>query len=337
VKRNVVLALLIMLVMVSSGAFGEDPLLFELPEPVFIGASLPETGGAPAVSLVPGISPQDFQELVYLWTLDPRDSSETISFIPLYTLAAAASPDALDVPFNIRNNQYYTESVRLTKLAQENFDYGDYDVSTNYAEEAARYAQLSDEYVALQLRIKGANDALAAANNRLTWASAQKAPERYPQEYARAEAAYDEAVTNMDNEKWEDARDAANRAVTALANVRALSAPENRQGTQTAAAPVENTDRPRNDDNRTGPSLPAQYAVRPWAIAKDCLWNIAGRPWAYGDPTKWKILYNANKSRMPDPNNPDLIHPGMILDIPSIQGELRSGMWSANTSYTPIR
>jgi hypothetical protein len=30
---------------------------------------------------------------------------------------------------------------------------------------------------------------------------------------------------------------------------------------------------------------------------------------------------------MPDPANPDLIEPGMVIDIPSIRGETREGMW----------
>ena len=81
-------------------------------------------------------------------------------------------------------------------------------------------------------------------------------------------------------------------------------------------------------------SLPAQYTVRPWNSTRDCLWNIAGQPWAYNDPAKWRLLYNANKSKLPDPNNPDLIEPGMIIDIPSINGEIRQGMYSNSLVYT---
>jgi nucleoid-associated protein YgaU len=77
--------------------------------------------------------------------------------------------------------------------------------------------------------------------------------------------------------------------------------------------------------------------VRPWSISKDCFWNISGRPWVYGDPTKWRVLYNANKAKLPQPDNPDLIHPNMILDIPSIKGEIRSGMWDASKNYSPLR
>jgi hypothetical protein len=40
---------------------------------------------------------------------------------------------------------------------------------------------------------------------------------------------------------------------------------------------------------------------------------------------------------MPQPSNPDLIHPGMILDIPSIRGESREGMWVDGRTYMPLR
>ncbi|MDR0388160.1 MAG: LysM peptidoglycan-binding domain-containing protein, partial [Treponema sp.] len=83
--------------------------------------------------------------------------------------------------------------------------------------------------------------------------------------------------------------------------------------------------------------LPAQYTVRPWAVSRDCFWNIAGQPWAYGDSTRWRLLYEANKSRLPNPDNPDLIHPGMVLDIPGIRGEVRQGMWDPSVSYAPLQ
>ena len=41
----------------------------------------------------------------------------------------------------------------------------------------------------------------------------------------------------------------------------------------------------------------------------------------------------ANKAALPDPGNPDLILPGTKLTIPSIQGELREGLWKAGLKY----
>jgi len=82
--------------------------------------------------------------------------------------------------------------------------------------------------------------------------------------------------------------------------------------------------------------LPAQYTVRSWTTFRDCLWNIAGRPWVYGNPRQWRVLYNANRAKFPNPNNPNWIEPGMVLDIPSIKGEFRQGSWDGNRTYPTI-
>lgn len=43
----------------------------------------------------------------------------------------------------------------------------------------------------------------------------------------------------------------------------------------------------------------------------DCLWNIAKK--VYGDGSKWPKIYNANKSKI---KNPNLIYPGQVFKIP---------------------
>jgi hypothetical protein len=311
-------ALLLILIFGTYEIFAQETV--ELPEPVFIEDSayavraLPETAGF----WLP-----DFDEIVYyLWNFDSVTPA-AMDFLPVASLAAAASTDA-PIPNSIRNNKYFVESVRLTNLAQQAFEEGDYDLSAQYSEQAVHYAQLSDEYVALQLKIRETDNAIAAANARLDWASssAVNAAARFPNEYNRAQAAYADARNFRGAERWDDAIYAANQVIDALAYV--TEAPPPAPPAPPPAVPVE-------------VPLPAQYTVRSWAVSKDCLWNIAGRPWAYGDPTKWKILYNTNKARMPQPENPDLIHPGMILDIPSIQGETRSGLWDASKTYSPLK
>lgn len=82
-----------------------------------------------------------------------------------------------------------------------------------------------------------------------------------------------------------------------------------------------------------GAALPATYTVRTWASSRDCFWVIAAYPWVYGDPEKWRLLYNANKSKLPKPDNPDLLLPGTVLDIPSIRGETRQGAWDSSKTY----
>jgi hypothetical protein len=281
---------------------------YELPEPVFHEA--PAREEASRIPAATGLWFSDFSDVVYyLWDFDPAVLPEPVVFLPSASLAAAASSDAVPViPQDLRNNKYFLESTRLTNLAQQSFEYGDYDASANYAAEAIRYAQLSDEYVALQVKIKETNDAIAAAKTRLDWAAANGALRRYPNEFGEAQEYYNISLSARSEEDWDGAIEAANRVINALAYVE-----------ESGAA-----------------LLPAQYVVRPWNVSRDCLWNIAGRPWAYGDPTKWRLIYNANRSKMPQPDNPDLIHPGMVLDIPSVNGEERQGMWDAGKTYSPL-
>jgi nucleoid-associated protein YgaU len=212
--------------------------------------------------------------------------------------AASPSITASEIPDTIRNNHFYLESLRLTELAQAAYGKGDYDASSEYAREAIRYAELSDEYVALQLIIKEAHDSIAAAKKRVDWAVSSGTDKQYPAEYEEARGHYEAGLSALAGEDWEGAIDSAYKVI----NVLAFTQPDG--------------------------VLPARYTVRAWATSDDCLWNIAGRPWAYGDPYKWQIIYNANKSKFPEPDNPNLIVPGMVLDIPSISGETRQGMYS---------
>jgi len=219
---------------------------------------------------------------------------------------AAAEPV---IPYRIRNNHYFQESQRFARLAEGTYSLGDYDASTEYANEAIRNAVLSDEYVALQMKIREANSAIAAAKYRIDWAVSSGASKQFPVEFREAETWYNESLSARIAEQWDTAIDAAHRVVELLAYI----------------------DAPKG----TVP-LPAQYTVRSWTTFKDCLWNIAGRPWVYGNPRQWRALYNANRAKFPDPNNPNWIEPGMVLDIPSIKGEFRQGSWDGNRTYPNI-
>jgi len=228
---------------------------------------------------------------------------------------AAAEEETSDVaeepviPYRVRNNSYFLESQRFARLAEGTYTLGDYDASTEYAKEAIRNAELSDEYVALQMKIREANSAIAAAKFRIDWAVSSGASLQYPVEFREAETWYNEAFSARIAEQWDNAIEAANRVIEILAYI----------------------DAPKG----TLP-LPATYTVRSWTTFKDCLWNIAGRPWVYGNPRQWRVLYNANKAKFPDPNNPNWIEPDMVLDIPSIKGEFRQGAWDGSKTYPPV-
>ena len=213
---------------------------------------------------------------------------------PLATIEPAAAHFDSEYVRAFLSNQYLLENIRLIGLAEESYAAGLYDVAFEYAQEAIRYAQLSDQYVAMQLRIRDANNAISAAADRLDWARRAGAPTRHAETYESAQSVFGEALAAREAEAWDSAIALAYRVIDILAEV--------------------------------VPALPAQFLVRTWAGSRDCLWNIAAMPEIYGDPTRWPILYQANRHRMPRPGDPDLIHPGMILDIPSIDGEVRYGL-----------
>jgi hypothetical protein len=313
IKNRLPLVLAVFLVLSLPGAFAlpdtGESVFFEAPATAFSFASLPEP----------------------------------FLFLPLISLAAVETDTPVPViPESIRNNQYYRESLRLTNLAKLTYNDGDYDASSNYAAEAVRYAQLSDEYVALRLKMKETNEAIAAAKTRLDWAASVDASRRYPREFGEATNYYNTSLNLRKAEDWDGALEAARRVIDALAYVKEPE-PIVEQPVEPVVAPPPVVETPPPVVQEPAPQepepvlLPAQYTVRPWSSFRDCLWNIAGRPWIYGDPTQWRLLYNANKSKMPNPDNPNLIEPGMVLDIPSIRGEERQGLWDAEKTYPSLR
>jgi len=228
--------------------------------------------------------------------------------IPVFktlTYFAAAVPgdeESSVIPEGISNNKFYLESLNMNKLAMEMYEIGDYDASSGFAEEAIRYAQLSDELVSTQL--------IAEAKRLIAWADKNNIKAKFPNNYNEGIEQYEIAVASHSNESWNESITAAINAIEIFAAFESTGRP----ATTTVAV-----------SSRTG--LVRQYTVRTWRVERDCLWTIAGYPWVFGDPWKWRELYNANKDKMPEPANPDLVLPGMVLDIPSIQGETRQGMY----------
>ena len=300
------------------------------------------------------LTPQETQEtLTPRETLAQQETQETPT--PQETLAQQEReiPSDAATPHSAHNNDFLRESRRLARLAEMTYRYGDFEASAIAANDAIQYAELSDDYVTELLKVKEINDAIASAKIRLEWAESTGVSKEYPEEYAEAELWYEKSVSDLSGEEWDSAYDAASKVVDLLAfmQVPEMKAPEGSTPPPTAfvRAPEVRASDTRADD-RTSPApaasvtidgtvapLPASYTVRSWIYYKDCLWNIAGRPWVYNDPEKWRVLYNANKSKLPDPDNPDLLEPGIVLDIPSIQGETRQGAWEAGKTYDPLR
>jgi nucleoid-associated protein YgaU len=67
----------------------------------------------------------------------------------------------------------------------------------------------------------------------------------------------------------------------------------------------------RSGGSSTAPqSQAAQYRTYT-VVAGDSLSKIAKRE--YGDASKWPKIYDANRDQI---KNPDLIHPGQVLNLP---------------------
>jgi nucleoid-associated protein YgaU len=74
---------------------------------------------------------------------------------------------------------------------------------------------------------------------------------------------------------------------------------------------------------QTSPTALRYYVVRPG----DFYARISADPRVYNDGSLWRRLYEANREKMPDPDNPHLIFPGMTIEIPSLNGEPREGTY----------
>ena len=194
------------------------------------------------------------------------------------------------------NNKFMLENLRLIGLAENAYADAKYDDAVKYAQEAMKNAGMSDDYAALQLKIKDANDAIAEAQARLDKVKNPDVPVKYEAIYEKAEQTFAQALDNRSKEEWDPAKESALAVITILSEI---------QGT---------------------PVLAAQYRVKTWSGTKDCLWNIAAKKEIYGNPWMWRVIYNANRNKFPNPNNPNVVEPGTLLDIPSIAGEYRAGI-----------
>jgi nucleoid-associated protein YgaU len=201
------------------------------------------------------------------------------------------------------DNSYYRRSLELEAAARTAFEEGEYDLAVDLAAEAQENARLSDEYVAMILSMRTAKKAIESAQARYDWATGVRASIRFAENYAGATAELAAARASFDAEAYDDATV---HAYTVEAYLSGVTAEE---------------------------ALPAYFVVRQLSEKTDCLWRIAGLPFIYNDPFQWPILYRANKKSLPDPNNPDLILPGMTLAIPPIADELRDGVWIDGREY----
>ncbi len=210
------------------------------------------------------------------------------------------------------DNEYQRKSRAYTDLANKAYDEGDYDAAVEYAKLAEENAQKSADFIQFMLAKTEAEQEMNKARTRYTWSQKNNAEERYPEAYSTATEALDAGTIAFDNENFDVAVVCAHKVLDAL-------------------SVVEGEEKPPEFL-----ALPSEYTIRTWRGERDCLWNIAADPAIYNDPFMWRKLYEANKHKLPDPKNPNWVEPGIILTIPSIRGEKRSGMWDPAKSYQSL-
>ena len=201
------------------------------------------------------------------------------------------------------NNEYQKKARELTALAQEAFDEGNYDKAIELTAQAEENAEKSQAYIQMMIAKAGAEKQMTIAKNQQAWALRVRGDVNYPMAYSAGTKSLENGQIAFDNEDFGGASAYAVEAIQAFASIEEVT------------------------------PLPQFYIVRPWAENKDCYWNISGRSYVYNNPTLWENLYQANKSKMKDPANPDLIYPGMKVEIPSITGEYREGTYSPKAEY----
>ncbi len=239
------------------------------------------------------------------------NTATKIGIIAILLVAAATVLSAQ----NLLNNEFYLKAKALRAQSEQALDAGDYDKSVDLAEQAKEYLKKSDEYVAAMMLYYSANGWLNRAKDRVAFAKSIKADVNYKDAYDRAVSDVEQAKTTFDGKEYEKSIEFSKDALAALENIA-------RQ--QQAAAQDQE-------------ALPATYTVRLIQSRRDCFWRIAEYPFIYNNPWMWKKLYEANKSIIENPGNPDLIQPGQVLTIPSLSGEKREGEYDPNRTYPSYR
>lgn len=203
------------------------------------------------------------------------------------------------------DNPYQQLAKEYHQKAQVAFDEGDYDTAVELSKLAAENTELSEAYINSMIARSDANKQIQYAKNQLAWAEKIHGDIYFPMTFTSGKQSLDNAEAAFAAENYETASVFAKEALSILSEIKEVT------------------------------PLPQYYVVRPWAETKDCYWNISGRSYVYNNPTLWENLYQANKSNMKDPANPDLIYPGMQMEIPSITGEFREGTYDTSKKYDP--
>jgi len=226
---------------------------------------------------------------------------------------------------SLLDNEFYKAAVQQQKQSDQAYQSGDYDAATTLAQQAKENFLKSDAWVEKKMNFYRANGWLQRATERVSFAkNILKADVNYEKEFTEATIDVANAKVMLDAEEYPRSIYLSQQAIDALKDVKAVAEVQKPEPAVVVEPPAEE------------PPLPATYTVRLNMEKRVCFWRIAVFPFVYNDPWKWKTLYEANKNVITDPSNPDLIEPGQVFTIPSLQGEVREGEYDPEKTYTPL-
>jgi nucleoid-associated protein YgaU len=241
---------------------------------------------------------------------------------------------------SLLDNEFYHKAKDLMAQSQQALDNGDYDGAARLAAQAKEQLAQSDQYVVTATQFYRANGWLSMAKDRVAYAKSIQADVNYQQEYAAAVSGVASAKEALDAKDYPKSTELSKGAIAALQNI-APPVVAKKEPTPSPAKPapepvVQPAQAPAAEPAGP-PPLPQYYTVRLILPLRDCFWRIAGFPFVYNNPWKWRLLYDANKSVLEDPNNPDLIEVGMRFLIPPLAGETREGEFDPSVTYPPLK
>ncbi|TVQ37418.1 MAG: hypothetical protein EA384_12265 [Spirochaetaceae bacterium] len=201
----------------------------------------------------------------------------------------------------LQDNPHAQRARELRRQSEQAIDEGEYNRAYDYALEAQEESRKAREWAEMMLWAYRAGGARNRAQERLSFVRGIDAQTHFPDEYRNAVGFYEEGQQLFGDERYQPSFEAFQSVLAALESVRRV----------TVAADV----------------LPRYYEVRRIPERRDSFWRIAGYDFVYGNSREWRNLYEANRDMLQDPDNPRLIQPGMLFEIPSIRGERREGVW----------